>query len=49
MWTLLELIQLVDSQMLETTRPDPLGVPLHSSESWSTHFLYYLREVSHIP
>ena len=47
--TLLEFLQLVDPQVEETTRFNPKGVPLHCSESWSTHFLYYLSEVSHVP
>ena len=41
--------QLVDPQVVEATRFNPKGVPLHRGESWSTHFLYYLSEVSHVP
>ena len=49
MLALLEFIQLVDPQVVETTRFNLEGVPLHRSESWSTNFLYYLSEVSHVP
>ena len=46
---LLEFPQLVDPQVVETTGFNPEGVPPHLSESRSTHFLYYLSEVSHVP
>ena len=49
MGTLLEFHQLVDPQVVEATRFNPKGVPLHRSERGSTHFLYYLGEVSHVP
>ena len=47
-WALLEFLQLVDSQVVETTRLDPKGVLSHRGESWSTHLLYHLGEVSHV-
>ena len=49
MGALLEFPQLVDPQVVEATRFNPKGVPLYRGESWSTHFLYYLGEVSRLP
>ena len=49
MGALLEFPQLVDPQVVETTRFNPEGILPHLSESRSTHFLDYLSEVSHVP
>ena len=49
MRTLLEFPQLVDPQVVEATRFNPECVPLHLFEKRSTHFLYYLGEVGHVP
>ena len=46
---LLEFPQLVDPQVVETTRFNPEGVLPHLSESRSTHFIDYLGKVSHVP
>ena len=48
-WALLEFPQLINSQVVETTRFDPKGVIPHCGEGWSTHLLYHLSEVSHVP
>ena len=46
---LLEFLQLIDPQVVKTTRFNPEGVLPQPGESRSTHFLEYHSEVSHVP